>query len=173
MSLRVSEFIVVGAACSFVVFWAGPIYAAPERTCGGERTLFQCSVRGGGEVALCSRYIGGELSGVQYRFAREGGKGFIFPDSGFSFDDFKANHFLRYQVDYKLIKFSVGSYIYSLYSNYDGEGGEGGQKNAGVLISDPSGKTVDEMPCVQIVSDNLGEVIHRVKCDIDDALGCK
>ncbi|WJN49507.1 hypothetical protein [Pseudomonas asiatica] len=172
MSLRVSEFSIVGAVCSFVVFWAGPIESAPGRICGGEHTLFQCSVRGG-EVALCSNYIDGELSGVQFRFVREGGEGFMFPDSGFSFDSFKSNHFFRYQVDYKLVKFSVGSHIYSLYSNYDGGDGGGGQKNAGVLISDSSGKAVDEMPCLQIVADNLGEAILRMKCDMDDALGCK
>ncbi len=153
----------------FLVPWAGAAPAGWVDVCMGGSASFQCRVEGGGVVALCSKYAGGELIGVQYRFSDGKGGGVTYPVSGFALQGFKYNHFIRYQTEYKLIKFSVGGRVYGLYSNYDGQAGEG----AGVVVSDLAGKQVSELQCGRVDVDDLEGVSHGLKCDARDALGCK
>ncbi|MBI6927222.1 MULTISPECIES: hypothetical protein [Pseudomonas] len=110
------------------------------------------------------------MIGVQYRFSDGKGGGVIYPVSGYILEGFTYNHFIRYQTEYKLIKFSVGGGKYSLYSNYDGQAGEG--EGAGVVVSDLAGKQVSEIQCGKVDVNNLESVIHELKCDAGDALGC-
>lgn len=152
----------------FVVPWAGAAPAGWVDVCIGGGASFQCQIEGGGVVALCSQYAGGQLIGVQYRFSDGKGGGVIYPVSGYTLEGFKYNHFIRYQTEYKLIKFSMGGGVYSLYSNYDGQAGEG----AGVVVSDLAGKQVSELQCGRVDVNNLEDVIYELKCDAGDALGC-
>lgn len=92
----------------FVVPWAGAAPAGWVDVCIGGGASFQCQIEGGGVVALCSQYAGGQLIGVQYRFSDGKGGGVIYPVSGYTLEGFKYNHFIRYQTEYKLIKFSMG-----------------------------------------------------------------
>ncbi len=172
MRLRVSGFLVKNVIFVFAIFWAGPIWAMPERICDGEGALFQCQVGGGKDLALCPSYINGALAGVQYRFGREKNIELVFPATGFVFNAFKSNHFVRYQVDYKVIKFHIGSYVYGLYSNYDGEGVGRGTRSAGVVVSDTSKDSAVQMSCEKVYVDDLEKVIPYLECDVDDALGC-
>lgn len=158
--------------CFFAVFWAGQIWAVPEKICDDRVTLFQCQVAGGKYLALCPSYIDGALAGVQYRFGREKNVELVFPDAGFAFDAFKSNHFVRYHVDYKVIKFHIGSYVYGLYSNYDGEGVGKGARSAGIVVSDASKGSAVQVSCEKIYVDDLEKVIPHLECDVDDALGC-
>lgn len=173
MRLNVSEFFVRCLACIFAVFWVSSIWASQEKVCGNERALFHCAVSGDKDMAMCPRYVGGELAGVQYQFGRKGKKELVYPESGFDFKAFRSNHFVRYQVDYKSIKFAIGSYTYSLYSNYDGESVDGVAKSAGVVISNSSGVQDVQVPCEKIYVDELEQVIPRVECDANDAMGCR
>lgn len=52
----------------------------------------------------------------------------VFPEADFAFDAFKSNHFVRYQIDYKVVKFCIDYYMYGLYRKYDGEGVGRGRK---------------------------------------------
>lgn len=167
-----SGFLVKNVACVFTMFWAAPIWAVPEKICDGGVALFQCQVGGGRDLALCPGYVDGALAGVQYRFGREKNIELVFPEAGFVFDAFKSNHFVRYQVDYKVIKFHIGSYVYGLYSNYDGEGVGSGARSAGVVVSDASKDSAMQVSCEKIYVDDLEKVIPHLECDVDDALGC-
>ncbi|NWE04229.1 MULTISPECIES: hypothetical protein [Pseudomonas] len=131
----------------FAVFWIDPIWAEPGKICDDEVALFQCQVAGGKDLTVCPSYIDGALAGVQYRFGREKNIELVFPDAGFAFDAFKSNHFVRYQVDYKVIKFHIGSYVYGLYSNYDGEGVEKGARSAGIVVSDAYKGSAVQVSC--------------------------
>lgn len=173
MRLKVFDLFVKCVAYFFVMVWAGSILAAQEKICGNTRALFQCQVHGGKNLALCSNYVDGELAGIQYRFGREKKKELVFPASIFDFKEFKSNHFIRYQVDYKRVKFFVGPYLYSIYSDYEGEDAGAAAKSAGVIISNSSEGPDVQLPCVQIYVDKLNEIIPHVECDVDDALGCK
>ncbi|NMX66889.1 hypothetical protein HBO15_05955 [Pseudomonas sp. WS 5111] len=170
--LSASGFLVENVVFFFAMLWAGPIWAMPEKICDGGVALFQCQVDGGRYLALCPNYVDGALAGVQYRFGREKNIELVFPEAGFVFDAFKSNHFVRYQVDYKVIKFQIGSYVYGLYSNYDGEGVGSGARSAGVVVSDTSKGSAVQVSCEKIYVDDLEKVIPHLECDVDDALGC-
>ncbi|MBD8192073.1 hypothetical protein IFR35_06755 [Pseudomonas fluorescens] len=172
MHSNLSDFGVKGATFFSAMLWAGLILAAQENICDNEKALFQCQVRGGKNLALCPEYVDGEMTGIQYRFGREVHKELVFPNSSFDFKSFKSNHFTRYQIDYKRIKFSIGTYVYSLYSDYDGETPEGAARRAGVVVSNSSETTDIQIPCTTIYIDNFGDVFPHLKCDIVDALGC-
>ncbi|WP_137200531.1 MULTISPECIES: hypothetical protein [Pseudomonas] len=172
MRLKVCNLFVKVLVCFYAVLWTGPIWAMPEKICDEGVALFQCKVGGGRDLALCPSYIDGALAGVQYRFGREKNIELVFPEAGFAFDAFKSNHFVRYQVDYKVIKFYIGSYVYGLYSNYDGEDVGGVARSAGVVVSDTSKGSAVQVSCEKIYVDDLEEVIPHLECDVDDALGC-
>ncbi|WP_288855685.1 hypothetical protein [uncultured Pseudomonas sp.] len=172
MRLNRSDFFIRQTICALSFFLMGSTFASQIEVCKSAPALFYCKVSGGKDLAICPSYIDGELAGIQYRFGQEGKKGLVFPGSGFGFKEFKSNHFFRYQVDYKLLKFSVGSYVYSLYSNYDGEDVEGAVRSAGVVVSSLSGSPDVRIPCVKIYVDKLEEVMSHVECDVSDAMGC-
>ncbi|NMY01560.1 hypothetical protein HBO12_01245 [Pseudomonas sp. WS 5059] len=172
MRLKAYDLFVKALFCFYSMLWTGPVWAMPEKICDGGAALFQCQVGGGRDLALCPNYIDGALSGVQYRFGREKNIELAFPEEGFVFDAFKSNHFVRYQADYKLIKFNIGSYVYGLYSNYDGEGVGGGARSAGVVVFDTSKNSAAQVSCGKIYVDDLEKVISHLECDVDDALGC-
>ncbi|WP_154660638.1 hypothetical protein [Pseudomonas cremoricolorata] len=123
-------------------------------------------------LALCASYQGDALEGLQYRFARNGTTELEFPKARFSLREFKANHYVRFQTDYSLIKFSSGAYTYGIYSNYDGEAGQADARSAGVAVSNASDVEVANKRCARIEVDELQEVIPQLACDPDDALGC-
>lgn len=154
------------------MFSPGLVLAAPATVCGEGRAVFQCEVAGGGALALCGNYQGDTLQGLQYRFARNGKTELEFPKAGFSLTDFKANHYVRYQVDYSLITFSSAGYIYGVYSNYDGEAGEADARTAGVAVTNASEVEVANKRCAKVEVDKLQDVIPQLACDPDDALGC-
>lgn len=150
MRLNLFDFLVKSATCFFAALCTGLALADQEQICDGQRTLFQCQVSGGKNVALCSDYVDGELSGIQYRFGRKTKKELVFPAIGFDFISFKYNHFIRYQTDYKRIKFSIGTYTYSLYNDYDDEKHKDRMRSAGILISSAPEVSDIELPCIYI-----------------------
>jgi hypothetical protein len=173
MHSNLFEFTFKGATFFFAMLWAGLALAAQENICDNEKALFQCQVRGGKNLALCPSYVGGQLTGIQYRFGREVNKELVFPNSNFDFKSFKSNHFVRYQTDYKKINFSIGTYIYSLYSDYDGENPEGAVRSGGVVVSNSSEIPDIQISCTTIYIDNLEDIFPHVECDVVDALGCQ
>lgn len=151
------------------VSWAVAASAGRVDICMDGSASFQCQVKGGGVVALCSKYAGGQLIGVQYRFTDGKGGGMTYPVSGFALEGFRYNYFIRYQTEYKLIKFSVGEGVYSLYSNYDGQTDDG----AGVVVSDSAGEKISELQCEKVDVDDFEGVTLGLICDAGDALGCR
>jgi hypothetical protein len=172
MQSRVTDFFVKSTALFLAIFWSGQVLAVQEKICDNERAIFQCEVRGGKNLALCPNYVDGELTGIQYRFGREENKELVFPLSGFDFKKFRSNHFVRYQVDYKRVKFLNGSYLYSIYSNYDGANIGEVSRDAGIIISNSSETPEIQISCAHIYIDNLKELIPYIACDANDALGC-
>lgn len=147
------------------------VQAAQEKICSGQ-PVFQCEVKGGKNIALCGNYNKTELVGVQYVFGRSSKKELIFPGGGANLGGFKSNHYFRYQVDYKAVKFSVGSYSYELYSNYNGEDKESQGKTAGINVAKQGSAKSTEIQCTQVYVDDLKNVVGKLKCDDEDALGC-
>jgi hypothetical protein len=159
-----------------IVLMAGLVsnlaFASQEKMCGSEEPVFQCEMKSGKNLALCPRYVEGKLSGVQYKFGHADKNDLTFPSTGFDFDSFKSNHYVRYQVDYKRIKFSIGIYTYTIYSDYDGGDGSLESNTSGVTISKSNGAADVQVPCTKVYSNKLQVLISKVKCDSDDALGC-
>lgn len=172
MSSRKSSLSINGIAFVFISLWIGSTFASQKKLCDKAHALFQCEVYSGKNFALCPIYADEKLTGIQYRFGQEENTELVYPNSGFDFKSFKSNYFSRYQVEYKRIKFSVGTYTYSLYSDYDGEATEGAERSAGVTVSNSSGAPDIQIPCTTIYTDNLKRIFPHVECDITDALGC-
>lgn len=152
--------------------WAVPSMASQENICAGKKPIFYCEVASGANVALCPKYTGNELIGIQYGFVRGGKEELMYPYDDFDLDSFQANHFSRYQVDYKAVRFSIGRYRYSVYSNYDAEDVDGASVSAGVAVFNSEKKMEVQMPCARIYVNRLEEVIPLLQCDNDDAMGC-
>lgn len=146
--------------------------ASKEDMCGNEKVVFQCEVREWKNLAVCSKYANDVLSGIQYRFGRASRKEIIFPADGFGFKGFTFNYYFRYQVSYRELAFSVGSYKYGVYSHFDGEEKGVVKTSAGVVVSDATDSKLVQVPCEVVYIDNLREVAPYVACDKDGAFGC-
>lgn len=146
--------------------------ASKEDMCGTEKVVFQCEVREGKNLAVCSKYANDVLSGIQYRFGRASRKEMIFPADGFGFKGFTFNYYFRYQVSYRELAFSVGSYKYGVYSHFDGEEKGVVKTSAGVVVSDATDSKLVQVPCEVVYIDNLREVAPYVACDKNGAFGC-
>lgn len=166
------RYIAIFAFFIMLILYATSAWASKEDMCGTEKVIFQCEVRNGKNLALCSKYTNGVLSGIQYRFERESRKEMIFPADGFGFRGFRFNYYFRYQVSYRDLAFSVGSYKYRVYSNFDGEEKGLVNNSAGVVVSGLADSNSVKVPCEIVYIDKLGEVAPYVACDKDGALGC-
>ncbi|WP_312934315.1 hypothetical protein [Pseudomonas sp.] len=172
--MKWNESVFMRQRCLSVVILLSPslAFAAPADVCGDARAVLQCEVAGDGALAVCGSFQGDTLQGLQYRFARKGVTELEYPNAGFSLKDFNANHYVRYQVDYSLIKFTSAGYTYGVYSNYDGEADEARVHTAGVAVTNAAGVEVANKRCTKVLVDDLQQVIPHLTCDPDDAVGC-
>ena len=156
----------------FPVGIAGPL---PLLCDSSDQAVFQCEVKSGKTLALCAaRDAAGDITGLQYRFGREGKIELAYPSGmASSLQKFTINHYVRYRADYVRVAFASGPYNYSIVRNAD-EDDEGRPRiGAGVTVTKRAGDGKEiNLACTQIIKDGLPALFNKLPCDAEDALGC-
>lgn len=140
-----------------------------------EQAVFQCEVKSGKNLALCAaRNTDGGITGLQYRFGREGKVELAYPTAmASSLDKFTINHYVRYRTDYVRVAFASGPFNYSIARNAD-EDDEGTPRvGAGVTVTKKAGDGKEaSLACTRMIKDELPTLFNKLRCDTTDALGC-
>lgn len=121
----------------------------------------------------CSTKIGRVLvemvdESLEYSLNEQGGSSFIFKSSGNLNNEFRYNHFSRYQTDYFNISFNNHGYKYSIFSNY-----EDGKEKKGVAVLNTLNQKEYIYKCNSSEIDRLSELSSRLQCDKNSSLGCQ
>lgn len=83
-------------------------------------------------------------------------------------NDFKFNHYSRFQTDYFNVSFVNNDYKYSIFSNY-----EDGQQSQGVTVLNINNKKEFTYQCITTDVDRLSELSSKLQCDRSSSLGCQ
>lgn len=81
---------------------------------------------------------------------------------------FFYNHYSRFQTDYLNVSFVQNSFKYTIFSNY-----EDGNSTKGVSVVNLENNKEYIYDCKDEGVDRLSELVNKLQCDKDSALGCQ
>ena len=101
-----------------------------------------------------------------YRIVGDKGK-FEFGSNLPAYSKFLYNHYSRFQTDYLVISFINGEYKYSIFSKY-----EDNKEEQGVSVFNVKLKKEYKYNYIKTKTDNLSDLVSKLQCDKENALGC-
>jgi hypothetical protein len=159
-----------GIALMLLVANAG---AAESHCSRQEQIIFSCTVARSSKVlSLCAtKSLSRGNGALAYRFGRIGKIELQFPPAPEgSLEQFRFDHYLRFQVDLVEVSFSTGGSTFSVFDHFNGE--EGPKKSRGVRVVGSDGRAREvEIVCREPVKSELLKLEGILACDTDSALG--
>lgn len=105
---------------------------------------------------------------LAYEIKKPKGNAFLFSSPAPEFSGFLYNHYSRFQTDYMNVSFHQGGFKYTVFSNY-----EDGDSSKGVTVVNLKTKKEYTYGCNDEGVDRLSDLMDKLQCDKDDALGCQ
>ncbi|SCM55021.1 hypothetical protein BN1044_04534 [Hafnia alvei] len=96
------------------------------------------------------------------------GETFAYSSLAPEYSGFLYNHYSRFQTDYMNVSFHHSGFKYTVFSNY-----EDGDSNKGVTVVNLKTKKEYTYECKDEGVDRLSDLMGKLQCDKDDALGCQ
>ncbi len=123
---------------------------------------FSCVTKSGSVLLMMNG------NNLEYSFVKQGEIMFSFKPKESINNDFKYNHYSRFQTDYFNVSFINNDYKYSVFSNY-----EDGQQSQGVTVLNINSKKEFTYQCITTDVDRLSELSSKLQCDRSSSLGCQ
>lgn len=142
----------------FILFFLSSVY----NQVFAEELYFSCVTKSGAVVLQMND------NNLEYSFDKQGRIMFSFKSKEGISNDFKFNHYSRFQTDYFNVSFVNNDYKYSIFSNY-----ENGQQSQGVTVLNINSKKEFTYHCITTDIDRLSELSSKLECDRSSSLGCQ
>lgn len=142
------------------------VNAAPSLCKPEESVVFSCLTKSSKTISLCQDNSEHKIT---YRYGRKNKIEISYTAQRSSNNGFFYNHYTRPSVEYSRIGFVSSGYEYAVFRTYDAT--ESSSPLYGVEVS-KDGDEKARIACTANVVDKMSEVIKKLKCDENSALGC-
>ena len=105
---------------------------------------------------------------IVYEMKSSKGNIFTYSSPGPEYSGFLYGHYTRFQTDYMNVSFHQGGFKYTVFSNY-----EDGDSHKGVAVVNLKTKKEYTYECKDEGIDKLSDLMGKLQCDKDGALGCQ
>lgn len=111
--------------------------------------------------------LNGDANKLVYEINGQHGDNFKYSSQSPAYSGFLYNHYFRFQTNYLNVSFKQNGFKYVIFSNY-----EDGKSTKGVMVINLKSHKEYIYNCQNEGIDMLVDLIDKLQCDKDNALGC-